>query len=75
MNTPAPQSASAGALPDCLDEPGDLQNGTDHQAALAHAVERLCNFGVHTVWRWLPDQDVMCLTPAEFRLVCDCGLP
>ncbi len=63
------------ALPDYLDDPVDLDNGTDHQAVLALAVGRLRNFGVHTVWRWLPDQDIMCLTPAEFRLVCDCCLP
>ena len=75
MNTPALQSASAGALPDYLDEPVDLDNGTDHQAVLAHAVDHLCNFGVHTVWRLLPDQDIMCMAPAEFRLVNDYCLP
>ncbi|DBA74631.1 TPA: hypothetical protein ACH3X2_009414 [Trebouxia sp. C0005] len=60
-------SLPSSAFPDYLDAAVEFKNGADHHAMLAHAVERLCTFGVHTVWQWLPDQDIVCLTPAEFR--------
>jgi len=71
----AAQCGSLGALPDYLEEQGDLDYGTDYQALLASAIQLFCKHDVHKIWRWFPDQDTICLTAAEFRLVHDCCVP
>ncbi len=67
--------AVPGALPDYLEEQGDLVEGTDYQALLTSAIQLFHKFGEHKTWRWFPDQDAMCLTQAEFRLVHECCVP
>ncbi len=64
-----------GALPDYLEEQGDLVEGTDYQTLLTSAIQQLHRVGEHKTWQWFSGQDAMCLTQAEFRLVHECCVP
>lgn len=57
--------AFPGALPDYLEEQGDLVDGTDYLALLVSIIELFCKHGVHKTWQWFADKDAMCLTPTN----------
>ena len=71
----AAHCAGSGALPDYLEEQGDLVEGTDYQALLTSAIQQLHHIGEHKTWQWFSGQDAMCLTQAELRLVHECCVP